>query len=131
MFGGKRWLAAAVLLCACMGGAMAQEGFEIKYKVVPGKELAKLIGIPANWNDDHCYVVGSIRNLGKKNALVAVVFWHNKNRYFTTSGYREIGWVDGNDSAARMFLFPIGLRNEAPPTPPDDLSFRIKVLQVK
>ena len=114
-----------------MGGAMAQEDFEIKYKVVPGKELAKIIGIPANWNDDHCYVVGSIRNLWKKNALIAVVFWHIKNRYFTTSGYREIGWVDGNDSAARMFLFPIGLRNEAPPTPPDDLSHRIRVLQVK
>ena len=125
MFGGKRWLAAAVLLCACMGRTMAQEGFEVKYKVVPGKELAKLIGIPANWNDDHCYVVGSIRNLGEKNALVAVVFWHNKNSYVTPSGSREIGWVDGNDSAARMFLFPIGLRNEAPPAPPDDISYRI------
>ena len=131
MSGCKKWLASVVLLCACMGAATAQDDFEIKYKVMTGKELAKRMDIPANWNTDCCYVVGSIRNLGKKNALVSVAFWHNQNKYFTTSGYRKIGWVDGNDSAARMFLLPIGLRNETPPKPPDDLSYRIKILQVK
>ena len=110
---------------------MAQDNFEVKYRVLQGKQLAKIIDIPSNWNDDYYYVIGTVRNLGKKNALVSIAFWHNENKFFTTSGYKEIGWVDGNNSAVRMFLLPIGMRNEALPTPADCFSYRIKVLQVK
>ena len=128
----KKMLTFIVLLCGCTGGAlMAQENFEVKYKIIQGKKIAQIIDIPANWNDDYYYVIGAVRNLGKKNALVSIAFWHNKNKYFTTSGFREVGWVDGNNSAARIFLFPIGMRNEELPMPADGFSYRIKILQTK
>jgi len=120
-----------ILFVFCAGMLGAHEEFEVKFKVVRGKELAKNVGLPAGGKDDQYYVIGTVRNHGKRNALVSIAFWHNGNKFFTTSGYREIGWCDGNDAAARLFLLPVGLRGEALPKPENDFSYRIKVLLTK
>ena len=109
---------------------MAQD-FEIEFKVLRGRDLAKILSFPANWDSDYSYVIGIIRNQGKRKSLVSLSFWHNQNKYFTTSGYNEIGWVDCNNSAPRFFLIPIGLKNEPLPQPSDDFSYSIKVLLTK
>ena len=128
---GKQWVFLIVLIGFFAGGALAAQDFEVKFKVLAGKELAKRIELPANWDGDFSYVVGFIRNKGKRNALVSLSFWHNRNKFFTSSGYNEIGWVDGNNSAPRFFLIPVGLRNEALPQPSDDFSYSVNVLQIK
>ena len=128
---GKQWVFLIALIGLFAGGALAAQDFEVKFKVLAGKELAKRIELPANWDGDFSYVVGFIRNKGKRNALVSLSFWHNRNKFFTSSGYNEIGWVGCNNSAPRFFLIPVGLRNEALPQPADDFSYSVKVLQIK
>ena len=128
---GKQWVFLIALIGLFAGGALAAQDFEVKFKVLAGKELAKRIELPVNRDGDFSYVVGFIRNKGKRNALVSLSFWHNRNKFFTSSGYNEIGWVGCNNSAPRFFLIPVGLRNEALPQPPDDFSYSVKVLQIK
>jgi len=127
----KQCLLFIVLVFLFSTGALSAQNFEVKFKVLKGADLAKTLCFPANWDSDYSYVIGFIRNLDKKNALVSLSFWHNQNKYFATSGYHEIGWVDGNNSAPRFFLIPIGLRNDPLPRPSDDFSYSIKVLQTK
>ena len=128
----KNLLVIFCLISFCCGGVLAaQDDFEVNYDVVKGKDLAKMFSFSENRRDDYCYVIGSVRNPGSQDMLVAISSWHKRNKFFSTSGYKELGWIDGNNSAARFFLLPVGSRNGTLPQPADDFTFRIKVLLKK
>ena len=122
-----------IILIFLLGGMVAgaeegkktSSGFEVHYKVVSGAELGNLLKLPKASSSDYCYVVGFVSS-GKKNSLLEISFVHKKDRTFNTTGFRRIGWVDGNRSAEKFFLIPIGLRDTPLPENPNDLNYEIK-----
>lgn len=107
-------------------GKSTMNDFEIQYKVISGRELTDIFNFESKSASDHYYVVGSIFSRKKNNSLVEISFRHKKDKTFNTAGFRNVGWVDGNNSAVKFFLIPIGLRDVPLPENPNDLQCEVR-----
>ena len=108
------------------GEKSMMDDFEIQYKVISGKELTDIFNFQSKSASDYYYVVGSVFSKKKENSIVEISFRHKKDKTFNTAGFRNIGWVDGNNSAVKFFLIPIGLRDVPLPKNPNDLQYEVK-----
>lgn len=128
-----KWYACLLLLCGggVIFGLETAKEFDVKYKIIKGKDICKSVGLPGDGDGDYHYIVGTIKNLTPHNMMVSISLHHRQNKAFNTAGYQKIGWIDGNHSAARIFIFPMGLRNQELPKPADNIDCDIKILMKK
>ena len=106
------------------------DDFIVNYQIVPGKELNSLFKLGEKNKSDYFYIIGKVKSKLKKNAFIDISFENNERKSFKTNNV-ELGWVDGNDSAEKYFLIPIGIRGSDLPQNPYDISCRIDIKMIK
>lgn len=106
------------------------ENFIVNYKIVSGKELNTSFNLGEKNESDYFYVVGKVKSKLERNALITISFVNNENKSFKTNEVK-LGWIDGNNSAEKYFLIPIGLRDCVLPSNPCDLSCHIDIKMIK
>lgn len=106
------------------------ENFTINYQIVTGKQLNSFFKFGEKNDSDYYYIIGQIKSKLKKNAFITISFVNNSENSFKTNK-TEIGWIDGNNSAERCFLIPIGLRDSVLPKNPYDISCNIDIKMIK
>ena len=106
------------------------EKFTVNYQIVSGKEINSMFGLGEKNASDYFYVVGKVKSKLERNALITISFVNNENKSFKTNEVK-LGWIDGNNSAERYFLIPIGLRDCVLPSNTCDLSCHIDIKMIK
>lgn len=106
------------------------EKFVVNYQIVSGKEINTLFQLGEKNESDYFYVIGKIKSKLKKDAFIAISFVNNERKSFKTNNV-ELGWIDGNDSAERYFLIPIGIRDASLLQNPYNISCNVDIRMVK
>lgn len=130
----KKTLLILISIFMSFGFASAKEisleNFIVNYKIVSGKELNTSFNLGEKNESDYFYVVGKVKSKLERNALITISFVNNENKSFKTNEVK-LGWIDGNNSAEKYFLIPIGLRDCVLPSNPCDLSCHIDIKMIK
>ena len=121
------FLSVSIFVCA---EEISLENFTVNYRIVSGKELNLLFELGEKNKSDYFYVIGKVKSKMLRNAFVEISFSNLKLPSFRTSKF-ELGWIDGNDSAEKFFLLPIGMRDCALPENLSEMRCNINVKMIK